>query len=161
MTKKMCKILTCLLIVILFSGCTIYTKENISKNEIENAEENNMQDNERDKENGYISLIPLFDIFITWDSIDNEYLLKLAQYKGGSVEDRAYNILVALNNVWNTKESIETVTLRELYDVEGLNSYEWEEIIPDETTKEAMRMILHDKFDNSNGSLEYRNGDVE
>lgn len=96
-----------------------------------------------------------------WDSIDNEYLLKLAQYKGGSVEDRAYNILVALNNVWNTKESIETVTLRELYDVEGLNLYEWEEIIPDEITKEAMRMILYDKFDNSNGSLEYRNGDVE
>lgn len=159
MMKKMCKILTCLLIVILFSGCTIYTKENISKNEIENAEEDNMQDNERDKENSYIKFQNKYSM--DWDSIDNEYLLKLAQYKGGSVEDRAYNILVALNNVWNTKESIETVTLRELYNVEGLNSYEWEEIIPDETTKEAMRMILYDKFDNSNGSLEYRNGDVE
>lgn len=159
MMKKIYKILTCLLIVMLFSGCTIHTKENISKNETETAEEDNTQDNERDKENSYIKFQNKYSM--DWDSIDNEYLLKLAQYKGGSVEDRAYNILVALNNVWNTKESIETVTLRELYDVEGLNSYEWEEIIPDEITKEAMRMILHDKFDNSNGSLEYRNGDVE
>lgn len=94
-----------------------------------------------------------------WDYIDGQFLLKLAQYKGGSIEDRAYNILVTLNIVWKTKMSIENVVLKELYNTEGLSSIELENIIPDDSTKKAMKMIIYNKFDNSNGSTVYRNGD--
>lgn len=94
-----------------------------------------------------------------WDYIDGQFLLKLAQYKGGSIEDRAYNILVTLNIVWKTKMSIENVVLKELYNTEGLSSIEVENIIPDDSTKKAMKMIIYNKFDNSNGSTVYRNGD--
>lgn len=105
-----------------------------------------------------------------WDFIDAEYLLKIAEYKGGTVEDRAYTILVTLNRVWEyaldetyepyseyTVSMIQDVVLRELYEVEGITSAEFEAIIPGEETKEAMSMIMLEKFDNSNGSLEYMN----
>lgn len=105
-----------------------------------------------------------------WDFIDGEYLLKIAEYKGGTVEDRAYTILVTLNRVWEyaldetyepyseyTVSMIQDVVLRELYEVEGITSAEFEGIIPGAETKEAMSMIMHEKFDNSNGSLEYMN----
>lgn len=94
-----------------------------------------------------------------WDYIDGQFLLRLAQYKGGSIEDRAYNILVTLNIVWKTKMSIENVVLKELYNTEGLSSIEIENIIPDDSTKKAMKMIIYNKLDNSNGSTIYRNGD--
>lgn len=103
---------------------------------------------------------------MNWDFVDEEYLLKIAQYKGGTVEDKAYTILVTLNRVWDevsveryseyTISLIQDVVLRELYEVDGLMPSEFEEIIPDETTKEAMRMIKYEGFDNSNGSLEYK-----
>lgn len=105
-----------------------------------------------------------------WDFIDAEFLLKIAEYKGGTVEDRAYTILVTLNRVWEyalddtyepyseyTVSMIQDVVLRELYEVEGITPTEFEGIIPGEETKEAMNMIMHEKFDNSNGSLEYIN----
>lgn len=103
-----------------------------------------------------------------WDFIDAEYLLKIAEYKGGTVEDRAYTILVTLNRVWEyalddtyepyseyTVSMIQDVVLRELYEVEGITTDEFEGIVPGEETKEAMNMIMHERFDNSNGSLEY------
>lgn len=105
-----------------------------------------------------------------WDFIDAEFLLKIAEYKGGTVEDRAYTILVTLNRVWEyalddtyepyseyTVSMIQDVVLRELYEVEGITPTEFEGIIPSEETKEAMNMIMYEKFDNSNGSLEYMN----
>lgn len=90
-----------------------------------------------------------------WDFIDAGYLLKIAEYHGGSVDDRAYTILVTLYKVFNERRSIHDVVLEELYEHDGLYPYEFEEIIPGEMTKEAMRKILYDNFDNCNGSTEY------
>lgn len=97
---------------------------------------------------------------------DEEYLLKIAQYKGGSVEDRAYTILVTLNRANNgefsekykqyTFSAVQEVVLEELYDENGLEPYDFEGIVPDNTTRKAMKMIKYDGFDNSNESLEYK-----
>ena len=144
-------IFICVLIFIILSICFVFRNTN------KETKFANEQFQKQETKTEYIKLQN--KISMDWDFIDEEFLLKLAQYKGGSIEDKAYNILVTLNIVYDTKKSIKDVTLKELYDVEGLTSYDWEEIIPDDDTKEAMRMIIYDKFDNSNGSTIYRNGD--
>lgn len=92
---------------------------------------------------------------LDWDCVDEMYLLKIAEYHGGRVDDRAYTIRVTLNNVWDTKESIPTVVLRELYENDGISAYDFEGIFISDATLEAMKKIYIDKFDNSNGSKEF------
>ncbi len=89
-----------------------------------------------------------------WD--EGEYLLWIAQVKGGSVEDRAYTILVTLNRCVEESKSIKTIVLCELCSNGTLTPVELENIIPDEKTIKAYNMIVYDKFDNSYGSIEYK-----
>lgn len=91
-----------------------------------------------------------------WDFIDAGYLLKIAEYHGGSVEDRAYTILVTLYKVFDEQRSIEDVVLEELYENDGLLPGDFEEIVPGDMTKQAMNKILYEKYDNCNGSVEYK-----
>lgn len=90
-----------------------------------------------------------------WDFIDSQFLLKIAEYHGGTTEDRAYTILVTLNRVFAERRPIQDVALEELYEIDGLNETEFEEICVSDSSKEALRMIMYDRFDNSNGSLQY------
>lgn len=91
-----------------------------------------------------------------WDSDDSYMMMKLATYYGGSVEDNAYTMLVTLNRVWDGELHMSISELVEyvLYQ-EGLSYDEVCSIQPDDKSKEALNMIMHDNFDNSNGSLTY------
>lgn len=90
-----------------------------------------------------------------WDFIDAGYLLKIAEYHGGTVEDRAYTILCTLYKVFDEQRNIQEVVLEELYENDGLSPFDFESIIPGDMTKRAMKMILYENFDNCNGSTEY------
>lgn len=94
-----------------------------------------------------------------WDFIDHEFLLKIATYKGGSAEQRAYTILVTLNRMLdkNYPNTIHEVVLDELYNVDGITSYDFEGIITDDVSRQGMELVLYKKIDNSYGSTEYIN----
>ena len=47
-------------------------------------------------------------------------------------------------------------TAFELYDNDGLESDDFEKIVATDVTKEALKMIVYDRFDNSAGSTEYK-----
>lgn len=96
-----------------------------------------------------------------WDFVDANYLLKIAEYHGGTVEDRAYTILCTLYRVFDQQRGIQEVVLEELYDNDGLTPTDFESIVPGDETKRAMKMILYDQFDNCNGSMEYIEFDKE
>ena len=91
--------------------------------------------------------------------MDEGFLIKIASYKAKdkSVEERAYVILVTLNRVFSDQypNDITQVVLDELYDVDGLTPYLFEEIPMDEESYAALDMIMYEQFDNSNGSLDY------
>ena len=93
-----------------------------------------------------------------WDFIDGNFLLKIAQYKGRTTEERAYTILVTLNRVFDEEypDTIVDVVLDELYNVDGITPYDFEGIVIDDTTKAALTMVMYDRLDNSNGSTEYK-----
>lgn len=59
--------------------------------------------------------------------MDNAYLCKLASYYGGDAAQRAYNMQIVLN-IADENVPIQEVVLKQLYEVEGLNAYEFEEI---------------------------------
>ena len=63
---------------------------------------------------------------IRWDWKDEEYLLKIAMFHGGSLEEKAYTILVTLNKVRENGESILDTTLKELYDIDGITAYDYD-----------------------------------
>lgn len=87
-----------------------------------------------------------------WGFVDAQYLLKIAEYHGGTKEERAYTILVTLNKVFEERRSIQDIVLEELYDNDGLESDDFEKIVASDVTKEALKMIVYDRFDNSAGS---------
>lgn len=91
-----------------------------------------------------------------WGFVDAQYLLKIAEYHGGTKEERAYTILVTLNKVFEERRSIQDIVLEELYDNDGLESDDFEKIVASDVTKEALKMIVYDRFDNSAGSIEYK-----
>lgn len=133
---------------IIFTGCS-----NISA-EIDNATENIV--NEINEDTRFI--------FLTF--IDEEFLLKIAQYKGGNVEDKAYTMMVVVNRVLSdeqpyekylehTMTTVQDEVLRELYGVDKLTPFQFEQIMPDEDAFKALEMIKQG-FDNTNGSLEYK-----
>lgn len=83
--------------------------------------------------------------------------MKLAQYKGGSIEDKAYNMLVVLNRSKEWGETVVDIVFDELYNVEGVSEGSFPDIVPDNDCKVAMYNIVREKFDNSEGSTEFRN----
>ena len=92
-----------------------------------------------------------------WDVYDEDAMMKLAQYKGGSIEDKAYNILVVLNRSKEWGETVVDIVFDELYNVEGVSEGSFPDIVPDNDCKVAMYNIVREKFDNSEGSTEFRN----
>ena len=98
---------------------------------------------------------------LDWSSEDNIYLLKTAEYHGGTVEDRAYTIRVALNRVHTYKQPIPMTCNMELFDDHGITLNDWENIIPSQESRDALDLILLEKFDNSNGSLEFKEKEAE
>lgn len=50
---------------------------------------------------------------------------------------------------------VETIS-QELYNNDGLESDDFEKIVASDVTKEALKMIVYDRFDNSSGSTEYK-----
>lgn len=104
---------------------------------------------EKVEQNVYIKFQDRFSL--DWDADDSEYLRWIAQKKGGSVEDRAYTILVTLNRVAELGYPISTMVELELG--EKLPS----DFVADYQSFEALYKITHEKFDNSEGSLQYRN----
>ena len=111
-----------------------------------------------DKEPVKTDYIPYQDRYDRdWDSHDESAMMKLAQYKGGSVEDKAYNMLVVLNRSKEWGETVTDVALDELYNTEGISEGDFPDIVPDDDCKIAMYNIVREKFDNSEGSTEFRN----
>lgn len=90
------------------------------------------------------------------DFVDEGYLMKIAQYKGGDLKDRIYTILITLNKAQEVDESnmqnkyvtsaIQDVVLYELYHINGLTSCDFEEIVSDEITIEAMKIVKCEKL---------------
>lgn len=122
-------------------------------------EENSITDTEDDLsfEHGSESVKKFQDKYsMDWDFVDAQYLLKIAEYHGGTKEERAYTILVALNKVFEERRSIQDIVLEELYNNDGLESDDFEKIVASDVTKEALKMIVYDRFDNSAGSTEYK-----
>ena len=122
-------------------------------------EENSITDTEDDLsfEYGFDNVKKFQDKYsMDWDFVDAQYLLKIAEYHGGTKEDRAYTILVTLNKVFEERRSIQDIVLEELYDNDGLESDDFEKIVATDATKEALKMIVYDRFDNSAGSTEYK-----
>ena len=64
-----------------------------------------------------------------WGFVDAQYLLKVAEYHGGTKEERAYTILVTLNKVFEERRSIQDIVLEELYNNDGLESDDFEKIV--------------------------------
>lgn len=101
----------------------------------------NVEDNLKEEQKVYVDI----------GFIDEEYLMKIAQYKGGSLENRIYTILTTLNKAQEKEltdtysdysmSMIQDTVLNELYNIDGLTPYDFEEIVPDETTKEAMQIV--------------------
>lgn len=93
-----------------------------------------------------------------WGSADACNLLKIATFKGGTTETKAYNIIVTLNRVFdnNYPNNIMDVVCDELYNYHKVSPYDYESIVPDEDSSKALQMI-YDGWDETNGSLEYKN----
>ena len=115
-------------------------------------EESSVTDTEDDLsfEHGFDNVKKFQDKYsMDWDFVD-------AQYHGGTKEDRAYTILVTLNKVFEERRSIQDIVIEELYNNDGLESDDFEKIVATDATKEALKMIVYDRFDNSAGSTEYK-----
>lgn len=145
MTKKII-MLTLFCVCIMLTGCDNQTEKNdVDVVEVKPITITTVRDDVKQEQFAYVDI----------DFIDEEYLMKIAQYKGGSLEDRIYTILVTLNKSQENEASetyseysisiIQDTVLRELYQVCGLTPYDFEGIVPDEITKEAMQIIKCEK----------------
>lgn len=96
---------------------------------------------------------------LNWDLIDNEFILKIATFKGGNIENKKYTILVTFNRVINDgyPNTIKEVVMDELYNNDGINAFDFESIIPDNESKEALKIILNNYYEkDENNYLEYK-----
>lgn len=81
-----------------------------------------------------------------WGYEDAEYLLKVGEWFGGDKYDQAYNMMVCLNKVWETRQSIPETAL----DIsEKLRKIEYSQ-----TSLDALEMI-HEGYDPTGGDLDY------
>lgn len=87
--------------------------------------------------------------------IDDAYLCKLASYYGGDAAQRAYNMQVVLNIV-DENTTIQEVVLKQLYEVEGLNAYEFEEInYIQQENFDAIALIYQYNIDTTKNSTKF------
>lgn len=87
--------------------------------------------------------------------IDRSFMFKLASYYGGTVEQRAYNMQVILN-LTKDGSSIQEVVLYQLYEVEGLNAFEFEEIIfTEEENIKALNLVYLYQTNNTNNAKNF------
>lgn len=97
------------------------------------------------EENTYIKFQNRYSL----DFDQTDYLMWIAQEKGGTAEDRANTMIVTLNRAVLFNKSIEKVVKFEM-DKDMPPDYSF-----DYVTKKALDLVIHDKFDNTNGSLIY------
>ena len=87
--------------------------------------------------------------------MNDAYLCKLATYYGGDAAQRAYNMRVALN-IANEDVPVQEVVLKQLYEVEGLNSYEFEGINYIQTENfDALALIYQYNVDTTKNSTKF------
>lgn len=87
--------------------------------------------------------------------IDESFMFKLASYYGGTVEQRAYNMQVILN-LTEDGSSIQEVVLYQLYEIEGLNAFEFEEIIfTEEENIKALNLVYLYQTNNTNNAKNF------
>ena len=88
--------------------------------------------------------------------MNDAYLCKLATYYGGDSYQRAYNMQVALNIADKEDKEIQKVVLYQLYEVEGLNAYDFEELIYiEEENFNALTLIYQYDVDETHNSTEF------
>ena len=77
---------------------------------------------------------------------DVRYIYAFIDIRGGSVEDRALNMVIMLNNIYDSRQSIKDYVTYHL----GSNlSFEFKDIQAD---KEAYKMVAYEHWDESNGT---------
>lgn len=103
-------------------------------------------------ENEYEEIIYSMDFSDT----DTFYLLKIATYMGGSVEDRVNTMLITINRARdsNYPSSIKAVVLDELYGNRNISAYDFESITSDNMSKEALDIVSRGDVENG-GLLSY------
>ncbi len=93
-----------------------------------------------------------------WDG-DQEYLLeKIPMIKGENMNQygKANTIIIALNRMLSDEypNTIEEVVVK-IAAEEGISLEELKNIKPDESAIKAMELVKYDKYDTTNGALEY------
>lgn len=98
-------------------------------------------------DNGYIKIQNRMSL--DFSDYDAHCIYALIDAKGGSVEDRAYNMVVLLNNMYDTKLPIERYVTDELDYV----SFEYKDKDLDD---KAFQMVMYEQWDETNGSRSYK-----
>lgn len=81
-----------------------------------------------------------------FSSEDVRYIYAFIDIRGGSVEDRALNMVILLNNIYDTRQSIKDYVTYHL----GPNlSFEFKDVKAD---REAYEMVAYEHWDESNGA---------
>ena len=90
-----------------------------------------------------------------WDYDDSIYLRKAVMLKGQSksLYEKADIIVVTLNRVLSTKYPKDIKSVVEQIAEEEETSLD--EIEPDSDSAEALRIVKHERYDNTKGRLEY------
>ena len=98
-------------------------------------------------DNGYVKIQNRMSL--DFSDYDAHCVYALIDAKGGSVEDRAYNMVVLLNNMYDTKLPIERYVTDELDYV----SFEYKDKDLDD---KAFQMVMYEQWDETNGSRSYK-----
>lgn len=98
-------------------------------------------------DNGYVKIQNRMSL--DFSDYDAHCIYALIDAKGGSVEDRAYNMVVLLNNMYDTKLPIERYVTDELDYV----SFEYKDKDLDD---KAFQMVMYEQWDETNGSRSYK-----
>lgn len=100
------------------------------------------------------------DISHDWGSYDNYLLMKIAMAEAGGedVEGKALVMMVVLNRVYsdsfpNTIEDVIYQSRNGIYQFSPVGNGRFDSVEPDDECKEALNMIMIDKWDGSHGAL--------
>ena len=85
-----------------------------------------------------------------FSSEDVRYIYAFIDARGGSVEDRALNMVIMLNNIYDTRQSIKEYVTQFFG---AYLSFEFKDIKAD---KEAYEMVAYNHWDESNGERWFR-----
>lgn len=135
-------IITIFIIAIFISISLIMNRTNIDREQdILNIDITSSNDDDCAKIQNRMSL--------DFSDYDAHCIYALIDAKGGSVEDRAYNMVVLLNNMYDTKLPIERYVTNEL----GYMSFEYKDKDLDD---KAFQMVMYEQWDETNGSRSYK-----